>query len=252
MGKLDGKRALVTGAMRGLGAEISRLFQSEGATVILSGREAICESALLDTFPGCEYWQLDVAEESHWLRAAEKLRERGDALHILVNNAAIVRHEPIANCSTRSFREVMDVNLMGVFFGIRELAPLMTHGASIVNISSCAGLEGINGACSYVASKWAVTGLTQAAALELGHRGIRVNTVHPRAMATPMIADNLAETGEQQFFANQAIPRIGQTVEVARMVAFLASDESSYCTGGAYPVDGGYMAGPVVASMGLS
>jgi 3alpha(or 20beta)-hydroxysteroid dehydrogenase len=247
--KFAGKRALVTGATRGLGAEIARMLQAEGAAVILCGRDY---SPGQHVPPNCEYWRLDVAEESHWHDAAARLRSRGQTLDVLINNAAIARTEPIATCTTASFREVLNVNLMGVFFGIRELCGLMPSGASIVNISSCAGLEGINGACSYVASKWAVTGLTQAAALELGHRGIRVNSVHPRAMATDMIAEQVAKAGEDTIFSTQAIPRIAQVAEVAKMVAFLASADSSYCTGGAYLVDGGYMAGPVMQTMALS
>ena len=103
-----------------------------------------------------------------------------------------------------------------------------------------------------MASKWAITGLTQAAALELGHREIRVNSVHPRSIATEMIAPKLAEAGGDAMFRSQAIPRVGQTREVAAMVAFLASSESSYCTGGAYLVDGGYMAGPIVPTMPIA
>jgi len=251
MGRFDGKLALVTGATRGLGECVARHLHREGATVILSGRDSACGLQLLAELPGCEFLRLDVSDEQQWTELAARLADRAVALDVLVNNAAIVRYESIANCSSASFREVMDVNLMGVFFAIRELSPLMPEGGSIVNISSCAGLQGINGACSYVASKWAMTGLTQAAALELGRRGIRVNSVHPRAMETGMIAATLSAASADGMFDRQALPRIGTQDEVARMVAFLASAESSYCTGGAYPVDGGYMAGEWVPAMDL-
>ena len=251
MGRFEGKIALVTGATRGLGVAIARQLHSEGATLILSGRDDERGGSVERELTGSEYWHLNVAEEADWVSAANRLRERELALHVLVNNAAIVRYEPIATCGTAAFREVLDVNLMGVFFGIRELGGLMPAGGSIVNISSCAGLEGINGACSYVASKWAVTGLTRAAALELGHRGIRVNSVHPHAIATELIAAQATSMGSE-IFDRQALSRIGEPDEIARLVSFLASSDSSYCTGGAYLVDGGYLAGQVVKSMALS
>jgi 3alpha(or 20beta)-hydroxysteroid dehydrogenase len=250
-GKFAGKRALVTGATQGLGTEISRALHREGANVILSGIDDSRGERLSQELPGCEYWHLNVAEEADWIHAATKLRARGIPVDVLVNNAAIVRYEPIATCTTESFQDVINVNLLGAFLGIRELCALMPRGASIINISSCAGLEGVNGACSYVASKWALTGLTKAAALELGHRGVRVNSVHPRAMATEMIADKVAESADT-IFTSQAIPRIAEATEVAKLVLFLASEDSSYCTGGAYLVDGGYMAGEVMKSMALS
>jgi 3alpha(or 20beta)-hydroxysteroid dehydrogenase len=250
--RFQGRQALVTGATQGLGLEIARLLHSEGAAVILTGRDDARAAAALQGIEGCEYWHLDVREEADWNQTAERLRTERQPLDVLVNNAAIVRYESLLESSTASFREVMETNLMGVFFGMRALIPLMVRGASIVNISSCSGLEGINGASSYVASKWAVTGLTKAAALELGRRGIRVNSVHPRSIATEMIADKMTEAGDEALFGRQAIPRVGLASEVAAMVAFLASSESSYCTGGTYLVDGGYMAGQVIPTLPMS
>jgi 3alpha(or 20beta)-hydroxysteroid dehydrogenase len=246
------KRALVTGATRGLGLEIARLLNSEGAHVILTGRSDARGKAALRELAECEYWHLDVCNEVQWKEAAEQLRSRQQTLDVLVNNAAVVRYESLLGCTTAHFRDVMETNLMGVFFGMRELAPVMARGSSIVNISSCSGLEGINGTPGYVASKWAVTGLTKAAALELGRRDIRVNSVHPRSIATEMIADRMAEAGDEELFDRQAIPRVGLAREVAAMVAFLASPESSYCTGGAYLVDGGHMAGQVMHTLPMS
>jgi 3alpha(or 20beta)-hydroxysteroid dehydrogenase len=246
------RRALVTGATQGLGLAVARLLASEGARVILTGRDDRRAEAALEGLDGCQYWHLDVREEADWKQASELLRAERQPLDVLVNNAAIVRYESLVGCPTASFREVMETNLMGVFFGMRELIPLMASGGSIVNISSCSGLEGINGASSYVASKWAVTGLTKAAALELGRRGIRVNSVHPRSIATDMIADKMAEAGDQSLFGRQALPRVGLASEVAAMVAFLASPESSYCTGGTYLVDGGHMAGQIVPTLPMS
>jgi len=250
--RFTGRRALITGATRGLGLEVARRLHAEGANVILSGRDDERGRAMAAELPGAEYWHLDVSNEAQWMEAAAELRSRGQMLDVLVNNAAIVRFESLLDATPQSFRQVMDTNLMSVFYSLRALIPLMARGSSIVNLSSCSGLQGINGASSYVASKWAVTGLTQAAALELGHREIRVNSVHPRSIATEMIAPKLAEAGGDAMFRSQAIPRVGQTREVAAMVAFLASSESSYCTGGAYLVDGGYMAGPIVPTMPIA
>ena len=250
--RFTGKRALITGATRGLGLEVARMLHAEGAHVILTGRHDARGRAVLAELPGADYWHLDVANEADWVEAADRLRARNETLDILVNNAAVVRMESLLDSTAAGFREVVETNLMGVFHSLRNLIPLMARGASIVNISSCAGLEGINGAASYVASKWGVTGLTQAAALELGHREIRVNSVHPRSIATEMIGSKMAETGAKELFGRQAIPRVGQAREVAAMVAFLASSDSSYCTGGAYLVDGGYKAGQIVPTMPLS
>jgi 3alpha(or 20beta)-hydroxysteroid dehydrogenase len=250
--RFTGKRALITGATRGLGLEVAHRLHAEGAHVILTGRNDASGRAALAELPGAEYWHLDVANEADWIEIAARLRSRGETLDVLVNNAAVVRIESLVDSTSAGFREVMETNLMGVYHSLSNLIPLMERGSSIVNVSSCAGLEGINGAASYVASKWALTGLTQAAALELGHREIRVNSVHPRSIATEMIVAKMAETGAAELFGRQAIPRVGLAREVAAMVAFLASSESGYCTGGAYLVDGGYMAGQIVPTMPLS
>jgi 3alpha(or 20beta)-hydroxysteroid dehydrogenase len=243
---------LITGATRGLGLEDALRLHVEVGRVILTGRNDTRGHAVVEELPGAEYWRLDVANEADWIGVAGKLRARGETLDVLVNNAAIVHMQSLLDTASESFRQVVDTNLMSVFYSLRNLIPVLAPGASIVNLSSCAGLEGINGAASYVASKWAVTGLTQAAALELGHRGIRVNSVHPRSIATEMIAPKMAETGASELFGRQAIPRVGLANEVAAMVLFLASPEASYCTGGAYLVDGGYMAGQIVPTMPLS
>ena len=127
-GRFAGKHALVTGATQGLGAELARALQREGAAVILSGIDDERGKLLLRDLPGCEYWHLDVAEEANWINAAARLRDRGTALDLLVNNAAIVRYEAITGCSTASFQEVLNVNLLGTFLGIRELCSVMPRG----------------------------------------------------------------------------------------------------------------------------
>lgn len=247
MGRLAGKTAVVTGAAAGLGAAIARLFHAEGARLLLLDVDAAAGELLAAALPGSRFLAMSVAGEADWQRVLALLApERVD---VLVNNAGIVRYGTIVDSSVESIRAVLDVNLLGVILGVRALAPQMGAGGSIVNISSCAGLEGVNGASSYVASKWAVTGFTKAAALELGARGIRVNSVHPSAMATAMIGAQRDEAGDDALFEHQAIPRIAAPLEVAQMVLFLASDDSSYCTGAAYLVDGGHMAGRIVPTL---
>ena len=247
MARLSGKLAVVTGATAGLGAAVARLFHREGARLLLLGRNLERGATLAAALPGSRFIAGDVADESHWRQVAEQLA--GEHLDVLINNAAIVRYGSIHESSVDSIRAVLEVNLLGVMLGVKTLAPLMAGGGSIVNVSSCAGLEGVNGAASYVASKWAVTGFTKAAALELGHAGIRVNSVHPHAIATDMIGVQRAQIGDDDLFRHQAIPRIATPEEVAEMVLFLASDAASYCTGAAYPVDGGHLAGRIVPGL---
>jgi 3alpha(or 20beta)-hydroxysteroid dehydrogenase len=249
MRRLDGKLAVITGSARGLGAAVAQLFHAQGATLVLLGADDRRGPAAAAELSGSRYYQCDVANEQHWQKVAAALAREQRPVDILVNNAAIVRYETILTCSVESVRAVLDVNLLGVMLGMRALAPLMKNGGSIVNVSSCAGLEGVNGAASYVASKWAVTGLTKAAALELGHSGIRVNSVHPHAIDTDMIGDEVRRAGGDELFRQQAIPRIATPLEVAQMVLFLASDDSSYCTGAAYAVDGGHLAGRIIPTL---
>lgn len=252
MTRFQGKTALITGATRGLGLSVARLLHAEGANLILASLDSSMGQQAADSLPGSSFFRLDVTDEHQWQALAKHLQSQSVRLDALVNNAGIVRYEPITQCSTESFQQVLAVNLLGPFLALRELAPLLANPASVVNISSCAGLEGINGACSYVASKAALTGLTKAAALEFAHRGVRVNSVHPSAIATDMVASQSADAETSAYFAGQAIPRYASPIEVARMVAFLASDESSYCTGAAYLVDGGHMAGRILNSMAVS
>lgn len=248
MDRLRGKTAIITGAVRGLGAAMARLFHAEGASVIVTGADAHAAEELLLAMPGSRFRLLNVTDESHWQRLADELAAETGRLEILVNNAAITHFSGILETSPALFRQVLEVNLTGVFVGLRILAPLLcaAGGASVINISSCAGLQGVNGASAYVASKWGLTGLTKAAALELGHAGVRVNSVHPHAIRTDMIAGRDAGGA---LFEDQAIDRIADPEEVARMALFLASDDSGYCTGAEFLVDGGHMAGRLLRNM---
>ena len=168
------------------------------------------------------------------------------ALDVLVNNAGIVRAGAIESVAVEAFMEAVAVNQLGCFLGMQSVIPTMRAGGrgSIVNVSSIAGLQGVAGAVPYVATKWAIRGMTKTAAIELGHDGIRVNSVHPGVIDTLMTNDpQFAAVDRQAVFDGFPIPRIGAPEEVAEVVAFLASDASSYCTGAEFIVDGGAVAG---------
>jgi 3alpha(or 20beta)-hydroxysteroid dehydrogenase len=245
--ELEGKVALISGAARGMGAEEARLFASEGAKVVLGdvldeeGAEtaaAIGESAL--------YVHLDVTSEADWLAAVEKTEEAFGRLDILVNNAGILRFGLLEHTPLEEYEWVVKVNQTGTFLGMKSVVAAMRRagGGSIVNISSLAGIQGVGGAFSYTASKFAVRGMTKVAAIEFGATGIRVNSVHPGGIETPMTRPFGAEPtpGESQGYSSP-IPRIGRADEVANLVLWIASDKSSYCTGSEFVIDGGESAG---------
>lgn len=245
--ELEGKVALISGAARGMGAEEARLFASEGAKVVLGDvldeegektAAAIGESAL--------YVHLDVTSEEDWRAAVEKTEEAFGKLDILVNNAGILRFGLLEHTSLEEYELVVKINQTGTFLGMKSAVAAMRRagGGSIVNISSLAGIQGVGGACSYTASKFAVRGMTKVAAIEFGPSGIRVNSVHPGGIETPMTRPYGAESaaGESPAYRSP-IARIGRPDEVANLVLWVASDKSSYCTGSEFVIDGGECAG---------
>ena len=247
MGRLEGKVALITGGARGQGEAEARLFASEGAKVLIAdvldeeGAKVAAEIG-----EAAHYIHLDVTQEDDWQAAVERAVASFGKLDVLVNNAGIVRTGLMESMELASYREVVNVNQFGVFLGMRAVVAPMREagGGSIVNISSNAGLEGVEGVVAYVASKWAVRGMTKTAAIELGRYGIRVNSVHPGGVDTPMISgEELAGADQDAAFASQPIARIGRPEEIALLVLFLASDEASYTTGAEVSADGGRMAG---------
>lgn len=257
MGKLDGKVAIVTGAARGQGAAEARLFVSQGAKVllgdVLDDEGAIVAKELGDA---AAYRRIDVTKEDDWAAAVEDVVERFGRLDVLVNNAGIAKFGPLAMTSLEDYMAVINVNQVGVFLGMRSVIPAMTRsgGGSIVNVSSVDGMIGMFGVVAYVSSKFAVRGMTKTAALELGQLGIRVNSIHPGGVDTPMLrpegvpaASNLDISS---FFKRVPLGRICQPEEVAQLASFLASEESSYCTGSEFIIDGGLTAGFGMASMG--
>jgi 3alpha(or 20beta)-hydroxysteroid dehydrogenase len=237
-----------------MGAAEARLFVAEGARVLLGDvQDEAGETVAADVGGAAAYRHLDVTSEDDWAAAVAESTDRFGGLDVLVNNAGIVSVATIERMDLEDYRRVMEVNQTGVLLGIRAVIPaLRAHGGgSIVNISSFNGLYGIAGLGAYTASKFAVRGLTKVAAQELGRDGIRVNSVHPWGIVGTSMGsgDEFAEVDSNSMFATHPIARTGRADEVARVVVFLASDESSYCTGAEWVVDGGFGAGPYVPGL---
>jgi 3alpha(or 20beta)-hydroxysteroid dehydrogenase len=247
MNRLVGKVALITGAARGQGEAEARLFVAEGAKVLVTDVLDKRGQAVADDLGNSAgFCHLDVAKEEDWEAAVTMATEVFGRLDILVNNAAIVHLAAIEDTSLQDFQRVVAVNQLGVFLGMKAVLPAMkaSHGGSIVNVSSKDGVVGMNGVGAYAATKFAVRGLTKVGALEFGKYGIRVNTLIPGAVNTPMNTPEEADgVDRDSFFSHQPIPRIGQPDELAAAALFLASNDSSYCTGAELIVDGGACAG---------
>ncbi len=249
MGKLEGKVALITGAARGQGEAEARLFASEGAKVVLGDvldepgkkvAESIGEAAV--------YLHHDVASEESWRSAIDAAVSKWGRLDVLVNNAGILHVAPIVQLELSDYLRTVNVNQVGCLLGMKHAIPAMAKGGggSIVNISSTAGFEGQPGIAAYVSTKWAIRGLTKSAAIEAGPLGIRVNSIHPGGVNTHMGRGDVKgfeKVDSPNVFKKLPLGRIGEPIEVARFALFLASDESSYCTGGEYMVDGGWLTG---------
>lgn len=247
MGRLHGKVALVTGAARGQGAAIARAFAAEGADVVLSDVADEDGKLVADEIGSrARYVHHDVTDESSWAEAVRTTVDVFGKLNVLVNNAGILLWSPMHRVSLDDYMKVVRVNQVGCFLGMQAAIRPMRDagGGSIINQSSTSGLEGMAGVISYSASKFAVRGMTKTAAIELGRFGIRVNAVCPGGINTQM-GNPFAQEGEEleRNYEMNPIPRIGRPEEVAGLMVFLASDESSFCTGGDFVVDGGYTIG---------
>ena len=247
MGRADtlaGKVALITGGAQGQGAAEGRLFTAAGATVVLADVADAEGKEMADEIGG-RYLHLDVASEEEWDTVVADVMVTHGQLDVVVNNAGIFRSARLVQETIEQWEQVIAVNQTGVFLGMRAAARAMIEagrGGSIINISSVAGLEGIFGSMAYSASKWAVRGMTKVAAKELGRYGIRVNSIHPGLIATPMTAAFPAIVDEEKRRRNEkATPlgRVGTPEDIANMALFLAGEESSYCTGQEFVVDGG-------------
>ncbi|MEU2042256.1 glucose 1-dehydrogenase [Nocardia niwae] len=240
MGRVDGKIALISGGARGMGAEHARLLVSEGAKVVIGDILDDEGAALAESLGSAAvYVHLDVTEPTHWDSAVARAVVEFGALNVLVNNAGIANGGPIHKFDLDKWHRIIDVNLTGTFLGMRAAAgPMISAGGggSIINVSSIEGLRGAPWAHGYVASKWAVRGLSKSAALELAPHNIRVNSIHPGLIRTPMTA------GLPEDLVTIPLGRPAESGEVATFVLFLASDESSYATGSEFVMDGGLVA----------
>ncbi|TFV54567.1 glucose 1-dehydrogenase [Mycobacterium sp. PS03-16] len=236
MGRVDGKVALISGGARGMGAEHARALVAEGAKVVIGDILDDEGKALADQLgDAARYMHLDVTSAEEWDAAVATAVTEFGSLNVLVNNAGIVALGKIGEFDMAKWQKVIDVNLTGTFLGMQASVEAMkaAGGGSIINVSSIEGMRGAVMVHPYVASKWAVRGLSKSAALELGAHQIRVNSIHPGFIRTPMT----------KFFPDDmlTIPlgRPGQSDEVASFVVFLASDESRYATGAEFVMDGG-------------
>jgi len=239
MGRLDGKVALVTGAAGGMGHAIADLFASEGARVVATDVQ--------DPQPpygdGVRFVQLDVTDEAAWRRVVDEILEREGRLDVLINNAGVIAYEPLHELDLDEWQRVVSVNQGGVFLGMREVVPAMRRsgGGSIVNFSSIWGNVAVPGAHAYHATKGAVRNMSKNAALTYAEEGIRVNSVHPGFIDTPLTQAQAKDVNEQVIGATP-MKRAGRPEEVAYGCLFLASDEASFVTGSELVIDGGYLA----------
>lgn len=240
MGRLAGKVALISGGARGMGASHARRLVAEGAQVVIGDVLDDAGKALAVEIGGAaRYVHLDVTQPDQWDAAVATAVNAFGKLDVLVNNAGIVALGQLKDFDLTKWQKVIDVNLTGTFLGMRVAVEPMTAagGGSIINVSSVEGLRGAPAIHPYVASKWAVRGLTKSAALELAPLNIRVNSIHPGLVRTPMTAtlpDDIVTI---------PLGRPAEAGEVSGFVVFLASDESSYATGSEFVMDGGLVSG---------
>ncbi|MCF3118100.1 glucose 1-dehydrogenase [Streptomyces arenae] len=239
---LDGKAVLITGAGRGQGAAEARLFAAAGARVVVTdvreeeGREVADSLGDQGVFV-----RHDVTDAESWASAVARAVGAFGRLDALVNNAALWRTASVEDETYENFEALIRVNLLGPFLGIQAVLPALKEagGGSVVNISSTAGLVGIPGHAAYGSTKFGLRGLTRSSALDLAKHRVRVNSVHPGAIDTPMIS----ATSAGRDWSHLPLGRMGHPEEVGELVLFLASDASSYITGAEFTVDGGSTTG---------
>jgi len=243
-GRLSGKRALITGAARGQGAAVARRFVAEGAKVLLGDvLDEQGEALAAELGDSAVYRHLDVTSEDDWAAAVAQVQARFGGLDVLVNNAGVLFFSALEQTALADYERVIRINQFGCFLGMRAAVEPMkaAGGGSIVNTSSVEGLGGMPYLTAYTASKFAIRGMTKAAAMELGQYGIRVNSVHPGMIDTAMVADALGGNEPPTDWLKQRLPigRQGTADEIASLVLFVASDEASYSTGAEFVADGG-------------
>ena len=248
MGRVNGKVAIVTGAARGQGAAEAELLVQEGARVMLTDiLDAEGEALATELGENACYMHHDVCNEDEWIKVVEATEEKFGPVNVLINNAGILKLNQLTDTPLDEYMQVINVNQVGVFLGMKIVAGSMKKagGGSMVNISSIDGLVGMTYGTAYVASKFAVRGMTKVAALELGQFGIRANSIHPGGVNTKMVTDlgMGGDSDEGNMFTRVPLGRMGESPDIANLALFLASDDSSYSTGGEFLIDGGLLAG---------
>jgi len=250
MKRLEGKVALISGAARGMGEATARLFAAEGARVVIADIVDDEGEALANEIgDGAIYQHLDVTDEDEWKAAVEASTRAFGKLNVLINNAGTVIPSPMRDLALEHYRIVTEVNQTGVFLGMKSATSAMeaAGGGSMINISSIDGMIGMDLVFAYVASKWAVRGMTKAAALELAPLGIRVNSIHPGFVHTKLGNPNPTEESKAMLdrYSKRRVPlaRTGEPEDIARLALFLASEESAFSTGSEFVADGGFLAG---------
>ena len=243
MGRLENKVAIITGSAQGMGAAHAKLFVEQGAKVVLTDlNEEKGQAFAAELGENAIFVKQNVASEEDWATVVAKAEEAFGPVNVLVNNAGITMAKSMFDVSVEEYRRIVDINQVSVFLGMKTVAPSMEKagGGSIVNISSLNGL--VAGAIGYTDTKFAVRGMTKSAAISLAPMGIRVNSVHPGVIATPMVVQEDTKAAVEAFAKYIPLKRVAQPEEVSNMVAFLASDDSSYSTGSEFVIDGGISA----------
>ncbi|MDR5799123.1 MULTISPECIES: SDR family oxidoreductase [Caballeronia] len=238
VGRLAGKRAIITGGASGMGASQVHWFAREGAVVVIADVDAERGQELARQFDNCVWFErLNVTDETNWTQVVEHSENLlGGPIDILVNNAGILREASLEETTLSEYRLCTEIMQTGVFLGMRSVAPSMRRagGGSIINVSSTAGIVGYAGIFAYTTAKWAVRGMTKAAALDLAEARIRVNSIHPGNTDTPMIENKGYSVADVPLRRNASVD------EISALVTYLASDESRYTTGAEHVIDGGF------------
>jgi NAD(P)-dependent dehydrogenase (short-subunit alcohol dehydrogenase family) len=248
MGRLAGKVAMVTGGASGLGEAICRRYSAEGARVIVADIDVAGGRAVADSLDGgARFLGLDVTDEANWLAVFSNLKQAEGRLDVLVNNAGITTVGSIESLSLGDFKTMLDIDLIGVFLGCKHAIPLMKGAAgSVINMASMCSVRAQHDLAGYNAAKAAVAHLTKAAALHYARQkyGMRCNSIHPGVIATPILEKVMAQVEDRQAIyagweALHPVGRMGRPDEVAGLAVYLASDESTFATGGEFLIDGG-------------
>jgi 3alpha(or 20beta)-hydroxysteroid dehydrogenase len=249
---LEGKTAIITGAARGQGAATAILFAKAGARVFLTDvLVELGEEVAAEIGEAASFRKLDVSSQQNWAELVREVEQIAGRIDILVNNAALADSTPFLELAAERVDQMTAVNLKGAILGMQAVLPAMIRygGGTIINISSVNGLRGTGGSAAYDATKWAVRGMSKSVALEFADRGIRVNTVHPGAIDTPMLNPGGGDMSGLAKSFKIPMGRVGESNEVAYASLFLASDAASYISGAELAVDGAWTAGIVLGKI---